>query len=144
MDPRSLVWNDYRTPFFSAALGSSPETSSEAFISSNMFDADHLGWEAFCDKVLFYLAEDAGEVELTMTNNQHSIDIELTFQDGIRGGKQQLTVEKEMLKSKAFRETPRNFIIKSMSEENVYSPLVRLDFSHLNQLTIIKSVEKSR
>ena len=126
MDPRSLVWNDYRTPFFSAALGSSAATSSEAFISSNMFDADHLGWEAFCEKVLFYLTEDAGEVGLIMTNNKNSIDIELSFQDGIRGGKQQLTVEKEMLKSKAFRENPRDFMIKNMSKEDVYSPLVRL------------------
>ena len=125
MDPRSLVWNDYRTPFFSAALGSSPETSSEAFISSNMFDADHLGWEAFCDTVLFYLVEDAGEVDLIMTNNKKSIDIELSFKENLRGGEQKLTVEKEMLKSKNFKENPRKFMINKLASHVNYSPLVR-------------------
>lgn len=121
MDPRSQVWNDYRTPFFSPSLGSAPELASEAFISSNMFDADHIGWETFCDHVLYHLTVDAGEVELVMTNNHDSIDIQL---DSPVKGSFALNIKKAMLKDKTFKKEPRATMIKRLESNAAYTPLI--------------------
>ena len=89
-----------------------------------MFDADHLGWEAFCEKVLFHLAEDAGEVGLIMTNNPDSITIELHFdRHHVRGGKYEFSIEKSLIKTPEFRANPRIAILKTL-EKNGHTPLI--------------------
>ena len=116
MDPRSQVWNEYRTPFFSSALGSSPETSSETFISSNMIDADHVGWETFCEQILYHLTVDKGPVRLVLTNYEKTIKIEID--------ETVLSVDKKTLSSESFKKDPKTEMIKLFKQKRETSSLV--------------------
>ena len=42
-----------------------------------MIDADHNGWETFCEQILYHLTVDKGPVRLVLTNYENTIKIEI-------------------------------------------------------------------